>query len=155
MQANALPLTRKCNTPQPDFTDVARDHIREAVHLGENCGNKVFYFEALDVAGEIEVNRGNLVAASEYLDRALAMSGQIDDKRQLYVGYLDRGDIYYQLSLKSDYQRNFDVYLQSLKLARADYQKAIALSRELGYEFITQQLQKCVLAANLREVLIE
>jgi len=110
-------------------TDAASDHIREASRLGQNCGNNAFYFEALDVAGEIEVKRGNLVAAGEYQDRALAMSGQIDDKRQLYVGYMDRGDIYYQLSLKGDYERNYDIYLQSLKLARTDYQKAIALSR--------------------------
>jgi len=136
-------------------TDAASDHIREASRLGQNCGNNAFYFEALDVAGEIEVKRGNLVAAGEYLDRALAMSGQIDDKRQLYVGYMDRGDIYYQLSLKGDYERNYDIYLQSLKLARTDYQKAIALSRELGYEFITQQLETCVRSADAREALIE
>jgi tetratricopeptide (TPR) repeat protein len=66
-------------------TDAAGDHIREAVRLGVNCGNKDFYFEALDTAGQIEVKRGNLAAAGEYLDRALAMSGQIDDKRQLYM----------------------------------------------------------------------
>lgn len=136
-------------------TDAARDDIREGLRLGQNCGNNVFYFEALDVAGEIEVKRGNLVAAGEYLDRALAMSDQIDDKRQLYVVYLDRGDIYYQLSLKGDYERHFDIYLQSLKLARADYQKAMALSRELGYEFITQQLETCMRTADAREAMIE
>jgi tetratricopeptide (TPR) repeat protein len=74
--------------------DAAQDHARDAMRLGANCGNWDFYFEALDVAGEIEVKRSNLVAAGEYLDRALAMSGQIDDKQQLYLGYMDRGGIY-------------------------------------------------------------
>ena len=116
-------------------TDAAGDHIREAVRLGANCGNKDFYFEALDTAGQIEVKRGNLAAAGEYLDRALAMSGQIGDKRQLYMAYNDRADIYDQLAQKCTYQRNFDVCYQALELARADYQKALAITQELGYEF--------------------
>jgi len=136
-------------------TGSAGDQIREAVRLGVNCGNKVFYFEALDVAGEVEVKRGNLVAAGEYLDRALAMSGQIDDKQQLYLGYADRGDIYYQLALKSDYQRNFDVYYKSLELARADYQKALTLTRELGYDFFSQLFQGLVKGVDDRKALIQ
>ena len=116
-------------------TDAAGDHIREAVRLGANCGNKDFYFEALDTAGQIEVKRGNLAAAGEYLDRALAMSGQIGDKRQLYMAYNDRADIYDQLAQKCTYQRNFDVCYQALELARADYQKALAITQALGYEF--------------------
>jgi tetratricopeptide (TPR) repeat protein len=101
-------------------TDSAGEHAREAVRLGANCGNKSFYFEALDVAGEIEVKRGNLMAAGDYLNRALAMSGEIDDKRQLYLGYSDRGDIYYQLALTDADQRKFEISYRSLELARAD-----------------------------------
>ena len=97
-------------------TDAAEEHVREAVRLGADCGNKEFYFEALDTAGEVEAKRNDLVAAGDYLDRALAMSGQIDDKKKLYLGYMDRGDIYGQIATKCDYQRNFDVCYQSLEL---------------------------------------
>ncbi|MGB9457954.1 MAG: CHAT domain-containing protein [Bryobacteraceae bacterium] len=133
----------------------AEDHIREAVRLGANCGNKVFYFEALDIAGEIEVKRGNLAAAGEYLDRALAMSGQIDDKRQLYAGYSDRGDIYGEIAKKCDYQHNFDVCYESLELARADYQKALALTQELGYEYGSNLFRGFLRELDVRKALIQ
>jgi len=136
-------------------TDVAADHIREAVRLGASCGNKVFYFEALDVAGQIEVKRGNLVAAGEDLDRALAMSGQIDDKQQLYLGYADRGDIYFQRSFKCELDRAFDVCYQLLELSRADYQKAIVLTRELGYEFFAGLFQDLLKGLDVRKDVIQ
>jgi CHAT domain-containing protein len=124
-------------------TDAAEGHLREALRLGANCGNKNFYFEALDVASQAELKRGDLAAASENLDRALAMSAEID-KKQLYLGYADRGDIYYQLATKCDYQNNPDVCSRVLEMCRADYGKAIALSRELGYDFIAQTFQTTV-----------
>jgi CHAT domain-containing protein/tetratricopeptide (TPR) repeat protein len=135
--------------------DAAEEHIREALRLGANSGNKNFFFEALDVASQIEVARGNLAAAAENLDRALSMSNQIDDKRQLYFGYADRGEIYYQIALKCDYQRTFDVCYHSLELARVDYEKAIALARELGYEFVSQSFQTIVNGLDERKALIE
>jgi len=136
-------------------TNAAADHIREAVRLGATCGNKDFYFEALDVAGQIEVKRGNLVAAGEYLDRALAMSGQIDDKQQLYLGYADRGDIYYQRTFKCELDRAFEVCYQLLDLSRADYQKAIALTRELGYDFFSGLFQEVVKGLDVRKDVIQ
>ena len=136
-------------------TDAAQASAREAVRLGEHCGNKVFYFEALDVAGEIEVKRGNLAAANEYLDRALAMAGEIDDKSQLYVGYMDRGDIYDEEARKCDYQRNFDVCYKSLELARSDYQKGLALTQQLGYTFFSQMFEGFIKQLDARKALIQ
>jgi CHAT domain-containing protein len=136
-------------------TDSAEDHIREAVRLGPNCGNKDIYFETLDVAGEIEVKRANLVAAAEYLDRALAMSGQVGDKQQLYLGYMDRADIYDQLARNCDYQRNFDICYQSLELARTDYQKALAITQELGYDFFSQLFRGFLKQLDTRKTLIQ
>ena len=136
-------------------TDSAEQFAREAVRLGANCGNKSFYFEALDTAAEIEVKRGNLAAAGDYLDRALAMSGQIDDKNKLYMGYMDRADIYEQVARKCDYQRNFDVCYQSLELARADYQKGLAITQELGYTYFSQLFQGFLKNLDTRKAMIQ
>jgi CHAT domain-containing protein len=135
--------------------DAAEQHVREAVRLGANCGNKNFYFEALDTAGEVEVKRGNLVAAGEDLDRALAMSSQIDDKRKLYIAYMDRGGTYGEIARKCDYQRNFEVCYQSLELARADYQKALAITQELGYTFISQMFQGFLKEVDTRKTMLQ
>ncbi len=121
--------------------DAAMDYVHRAVSLGPNCGNKTFYFEALDVAGSIEVATGNLVAAADFLDRALTMSAEISDKKQLYTAYLDRADIYYHLATKCDYQHELAVCYQSLELARADYQRAFAITEELHYQFASQSCQ--------------
>ena len=153
-QTKALSLLAFSELSAGDISGAA-DHAREAVRLGANCGNKAFYFGALDTAGEIEVKRGNLVAAGEYLDRALAMSGQIEDKQQLYLGYADRADIYYQLALKCDYERTYEVCYQALDLARADYQKALALTRELGYDYFSQVFQGQVKTVDDRKALIQ
>lgn len=135
--------------------DAAEEHAREAVRLGANCGNKDFYFEALDTAGEVEVKRGNLAGASNDLDRALAMSGQIDDKQKLYLAYMDRGDIYEQIVRKCDYQRNFDVRYQSLELARADYQKALAITQALGYTSVSQMFQSFLNELDTRKAMLQ
>ena len=135
--------------------DAAEQHVREAVRLGANCGNKNFYFEALDTAGEVEVKRGNLVAAGDYLDRALEMSAQIDDKKKLYLGYMDRGDIYVQIVRKCDYQRNFDACYQSVELARADYQKALAITQELGYTYFSQMSQNFLKELDTRKAILQ
>jgi CHAT domain-containing protein len=118
------------------MTDAAEGHADEAVRLGANCGNNGFYFDALDVAGEVEEQRGNLVAAGDYIDRALTLSGLTDDKKRLYAGYFDRADIYHEDARKCDYKRGYDVCYQLLELARVDYLKAQAISQGLGYLYL-------------------
>jgi CHAT domain-containing protein len=117
-------------------TDAATDHIREAVRLGADCGNKNFYFDALNTAGEIETKRGNLVASGELLNRALSLSDQLDDREQLYLGYSNRADIYFQKAQACDPRQSYDVCDQLLNLARADYQKAQSIAQERGYSYL-------------------
>lgn len=135
-------------------TEAAEGYAREAVRLGANCGNRNFYFEALNTAGEVEAKRGNLAAAGEYLDRALAMSSQIDDKKKIFA-YMDRGDIYYQIARKCDYQRNFDVCYQSLELARTDFQKVSAIAKELGYTYLSQMFQGLLKDLDARKAMVQ
>lgn len=135
-------------------TDAATEHAREAVRVGANCGDKEFYFEALDVAGEVEAKRGNLVAAADYLDRALALSGQIADKRKLYIAHMDRGSLYEDIVRKCDQERDFDVCYQSLDLARAEYQKGLAITQELGYDFIARSFQGFLMDLEARKAML-
>jgi len=135
--------------------DAAEEHAREAMRLGANCGNKNFYFEALDTAGEVEVKHGNLVAAGDYLDRALAMSGQLDDEKRLYLGYMDRGGMYEEIARRCDYQPNFEGCYRSLELARADYQKALAITQELGYTYVSQIFQDLLKVVDTRKAMLQ
>lgn len=136
-------------------TDAAAEHAREAVRIGVNSGDKESYFEALDVAGEVEAKRGNLVAAGDYLDRALAMSGQIGDKKKLYIAHMDRGSLYEDIVRKCDYERNFDVCYQSLDLARGEYQKGLTITQELGYDFISGLFQGFLKDLDARKTMLQ
>jgi len=134
--------------------DSAAGHAREAVSLGVNCNNKDFYFEALNTAAEVEVKRGNLAGASDDLNRALAMSAQVD-KKKLYNAYMDRGDIYEEVARKCENDRNFDVCYQSIELARADYQKGLAITQELGYTYFAQMFQSFLKNLDVRKATIQ
>ena len=135
-------------------TDAAAQHAREAVTLGAASGNKDSYFEALNTAAEIEVKRGNLAGASDDLNRALAMSEQVD-KKKVYMAYMDRGDIYEQVARKCETDRNFDVCYQSIELARADYQKGLAITQELGYTYFAQMFQTFLKNLDTRKAMIQ
>ena len=133
--------------------DAAEQHAHEAVRLGAGCGNKDFYFEALDTDAEIEVKRGNLAGASDDLDRALAMSVEVEEKK-LYIAYMDRADIYEQVARKCDSDRTFDVCLQSVELARADYEKGLAITQELGYTYFTNMFRDFLKNLAVRKAMI-
>lgn len=120
------------------MTDAAESHATEAVRLGANCGNNGFYFDALDVAGEVEQQRGNLLAAGDYINRALTLSGLTDDKKRLYAGYSDRADIYHEDARKCDYTRGYEVCYELLELARVDYLKAEDIAHGLGYQYLAK-----------------
>ncbi len=135
--------------------DAAADHAREAVRLGADCGSKAFYFDALVTAAELEIKRSNLTAAADYLDRALAMKDQIVDKQQLYLGYSDRGDVYYQNAKACDYKGDADVCSQLLQLARDSYQKAQAIELERGYRYFAGLTQSFLQEVDALQAMIQ
>ncbi len=82
------------------------------------------------------------------------MSAQVD-KKKLYIAYMDRGDIYEQVASKCDNDRNFDVCYQSIELARADYQKGLAITQELGYTYFSQMFQGFLKNLDVRKAMIQ
>jgi CHAT domain-containing protein/tetratricopeptide (TPR) repeat protein len=131
--------------------DAAEEHAREAVRLGAGCGNKEFYFDALVTAGEVETKRGNFPAAGDYLDRALAMTGEIEDPHRIYTGYSDRGEVYYQNAQGCDFKRGYDVCDQLLQLARDDYKKAQAIAQARGWAFLVNAQNTFLQSVNTLE----
>ena len=118
--------------------DAAAGHAQKAVSLGQDCGNPDFYFDALLTSAEVETTRGNLPAASDYVDRAFILTDQLHDKQQVYLVYGNRADIYYQKALNYDCQKQPDICLQSYDHAKADYQSAQSIAQKLGYTFLAQ-----------------
>jgi CHAT domain-containing protein len=135
--------------------DAAAGHAQKAVSLGQDCGNADFYFDALLTAAEVETTRGNLPAASDYVDRAFALTDQLHDKQQVYLVYGDRADIYYQKALSYDCQKQPDVCLQSYDHAKADYQSAQSIAQKLGYTFLAQNYSQELQTAEAQATLLK
>jgi len=90
-EAQALTqLTRTELLGKGDLGAAAED-IRQAIPLATAANSQDCLFDALDEAANLEIKRGNLNAAADYLDRALALKDQLQDKSLAMYGYADRG----------------------------------------------------------------
>jgi tetratricopeptide (TPR) repeat protein len=154
LQAKALALLAFSEMRDGSVDDAARD-AAEAVRLGENCGNKAFYFDALDAAGEVETKRDNLAAANDYLNRALAISEQVGDKFQLYNRYVDRGEVYYEDALGCNYKQGYDVCYRFLQLSQDNYMKAQAIAQARGYTFLAETVGSFLQHVDVRRVMTQ
>src|SRR5579864_2011055 len=63
------------------------DYAVEAIRLATAGGKTEDQFDALDLAAELELKRGRLAAATEYLDRAMTLSPQVQKKLLVYFAY--------------------------------------------------------------------
>jgi CHAT domain-containing protein/tetratricopeptide (TPR) repeat protein len=124
--------------------DAAAEHADEAVRMGADCGNPDFFFDALDTASEVEIKRGNLPAASDFIDRALSLAPQLRDKQQLYLAYGDRADLFYQKAQTYDCHKQYDVCFQAYERANADYQMAHSIALEAGFTFLANSYSQLI-----------
>jgi len=105
----------------------------KAVPLAGAGGDAKVLFDALDVTGQIQIAHGDLNAAAQTLNRAIAVAGQAHDDSLLIYGYLDRADAYLKRAERCDYERDFDPCLEAVNLARSDYTEALRLVQRLKY----------------------
>lgn len=154
-QARALTGLARTELLGGGSLSAAIDQLTEATRLATGAANKDYLFDALDFTAAVEVKRGNLAAAGAYLDRALALSGELEDKDRLLYGYTDRGHVYLKLAEKCDYERTFIVCYEALKLARADYQQALRVAQNLGFTFLAKQERDFLRHTDERQALIQ
>lgn len=133
----------------------AKEYVTEAIRLATEAGDKLELFDALDIAAEQAEARGELPAASEYLERALPLLENSTDKMQAMFFYLDRGGIYYERGGKCDYDRNFELCDHAYQQSHDDYEQALRIANELGYQFIASQLQGLLRGTDARRKLIQ
>ena len=116
----------------------AQAHAERAVLLATPVEDKNYLFEALDVLAQIQTANGDLNAAADSLNRAFALPA-IEDK-QLAYAYLDRATIYTKIA-DTNLQRDLEVTSQALDRMRADYAKAIAIAKKLGWSGLANVMQ--------------
>jgi len=118
------------------------DDVTEAIRLAAQAGKTEDLFDALDLAAELELKRGRLAAATEYLDRAMALSTQVQKKLLVYFSYRDRADIYRNRVEVCTTEPRYGECYEALKLARVELEHARGICQDLGYQFLLQDTRR-------------
>jgi hypothetical protein len=119
-------------------------HIGDAIRFATQGGSKRDLVDALDVAGELETKRNNLIGAGEYLNRAAEMSAHVDDPQLLVSVYEDRGYVWSERGQHCDYKRDFKLCSQELEAARADFLKEEGIAERSGYALLAGMARSTV-----------
>ena len=112
---------------------LAAVHAAQAVKLSEPLADKKLLFDALSVAGQIQVNQRNLNAAVDTFNRAFMVAQGLKDESLRFYSHLDRADAYFNFARECDFKKTYKPCLEAIERARADYNAALSLARKLGY----------------------
>jgi CHAT domain-containing protein len=154
MYEDALQLANKANDPTLQYKaiaglirtdlnsknyDAATKHLKDLLAVAPKTGNPDDLMNAYDTASQIDSALGDLPAANDQLDRAVAMKDQIKDQLNLYYVYSDRSDIFYKRFLQCNQDRDFENCLKAAQLAFDDSQQAVAIALKLGYSYLAAE----------------
>ena len=115
-----------------------------AVRLADTIDDKDVQARALDILGSVQVAQGDFAGAAATVDREVAIAAQAKDPSAIYYAYFNRGDVFQKTGQRCDYRREYEQCYQAFDKAVADYQRAIAVARKLGYSLLAQQVEGIV-----------
>ena len=133
----------------------ALTNATQAVRLAETTTDSDTRARALDVLGSVQIAQLNLTAASDTINREVAVAMQATDPTALYYAYQNRSDVYLKLAGQCDYNRSFDACNQALDRAQADLQQAAGIVQRLGYGGLLQQTQQFMRDVTARRALVQ
>jgi CHAT domain-containing protein len=120
----------------------AFEHASKAIDLAMASDNKDDLLNAYENVAQVEIARGDLSAASDYLDRAMNVVGQARDQHVIWLTYTDRADVYANRAGQCNYQHDYAVCKKAFDLA-ADYtRKALQVAQQAGFDFLARQSQE-------------
>src|SRR5262245_7875953 len=127
----------------------------QAVRLAETAGDKDVLARALDVLATVQASQGDLAGAADTLNREVAIAVQAKDPMAPYFAYLNRSDVYLQIGVKCDFQRDFAPCYQALDRARTDLEQALAITRSQGLPALARQTEQFLANLETRRQLIK
>ncbi len=122
-------LTRSLNLEDHEG---AKASIIEAVRVSEGLEDRAILFEAMALRSEIHQVQGDLRAAAEWVNRALALD--LADESILFRGYVNRAGVHFDLANRDD--TDFDFRKRMSRLSREDAEHAGEIATRLGWEFM-------------------
>lgn len=129
-----------------DYQAVAR-YLDQAIELAEAAGDKQGLCDAHQVRAELELEQRQYVAALNAINRSFPLTEGLDDPMFGFYAYQTRGMIFSEWASACDYDRETATCAQRLDKAKTDFEKAQAVMRNLGYNYLVN-----VMATSLQNV---
>jgi CHAT domain-containing protein/tetratricopeptide (TPR) repeat protein len=128
----------------------ALDDVTQAIALAQRAGDHKALFDALDIRGLVQVDQGDLAAASESLQRAFEAAKASSEPDSLFFAYFDRADVYYKLADQCDFARDTKICQRQYDLAAADYQQAREIAQRQGWTGLAREVDGLLSNLDLR-----
>jgi len=134
VEAKALNGLARIEDSRDNFS-AAKDYIAEGIRLATEAKDEVRLYNVFATAAHIELDRGSPFAAGAYLDRAMAISGELD-KTDLYFLYSNLAFVYDKQGDKYLQENKLEQFDQAFELARVNFEKAIGMAKDLGFDYL-------------------
>jgi hypothetical protein len=156
-QAEALTRLAQAEAGRRNY-GAAAAHIEEALRLSAKMSDKRYLSNSLDQLAFIQSHGGDLRAAAETRNRALAVAEAMhnDVRVRLFYGHHGRAGVYEELSAKwCDYQWTLQGCYDALQRAQTDYGRALELAEQLGYLYLVEMTKESLQRVKERRELAE
>jgi CHAT domain-containing protein len=154
-QALALIGAGRCELEGKKDFSAAGAHFQEAATVASTLTDRGPLFNALSYQAQVEVVKGNLIGAADFLARAFALAPQLQDQSLVIFAYLDRADVFVQMAEKSGATKAYSAQLESLQLAQADYEAALKLARQFEYTSISPTIEQFLREITVRRRMVD
>jgi len=154
-QALALIGAGRCELEGKKDFSAAGAHFQEAATVASTLTDRAPLFNALSYQAQVEVVKGNLIGAADFLARAFALAPQLQDQSLVIFAYLDRADVFVQMAEKSGATKAYSAQLESLQLAQADYEAALKLARQFEYTSISPTIEQFLREITVRRRMVD
>ena len=154
-QALALIGAGRCELEGTKDFSAAGAHFQEAATVASTLTDRAPLFNALSYQAQVEVVKGNLIGAADFLARAFALAPQLQDQSLVIFAYLDRADVFVQMAEKSGATKAYSAQLESLQLAQADYEAALKLARQFEYTSISPTIEQFLREITVRRRMVD
>jgi CHAT domain-containing protein len=117
----------------------ARPFAAGALRASSSIPDRGLLLDALCLQCEVDLGRGELFSASDWISRAMALRPQVRDEALLFYALHDRAAVGVQFAKLFESRSAHEVCLERMELALRDAIEARDLAQKLGWDFIASQ----------------
>jgi CHAT domain-containing protein len=134
----------------------AEANANEAIRVSLRAGDQKLHFEALCLKCEVDLVRGKLVSALDWIDQAMRLDPPVEDERLLFFAFYDRSNVYAAFvdlwMARPAIPRFILAYADE---AVRDAKRTLAIAQKLDWMLVAQQADRLVRARTRKRELLD